>query len=53
MSRIAKVVKDGLEYEVDQRQAEILMKDRGTDGESRGLTAPGSSSEGGHGVGGK
>ncbi len=36
LNRIVTVAKDGLEYEADQRHAEILMRDVGIDEESRG-----------------
>ncbi len=37
LNRIATVAKDGLEYEADQRHAEILMKDLGADEGAGGL----------------
>ncbi len=42
----------GLEYEADQRHAEILMKDMGIDEGSKGVTTPGCNSEGGQEVNG-
>ncbi len=44
------VTDGGLEYEADQRNAEILMKDTGTEEGSRGVTTPGSNGEGGQDV---
>ena len=46
LNRIVTVTKDGLEYEADQRHAEILMKDMGVDEGSKGVTTQGSNSEG-------
>ncbi len=40
----------GLEYEADQRQAEILIKDMGIDEGSKGVITPGSNGEGGQDV---
>ncbi len=40
LSRIAKVTDEGLEYEADQRHAEILAQDVGIDGSSRGVVTP-------------
>ncbi len=45
LNRTATVANGGLEYEADQRHAEILVKDMGIDEGSRGVTAPGSNSE--------
>ena len=53
LNRIVTVTENGLEYEADQRHAEIFMKDMGNDEGSRGLTTPGSNSEGGQDVGGE
>ncbi len=36
-----------MEYEADQRHAEILMKDMGIDEGSKGVVSPGSNGEGG------
>ncbi len=47
LNRIATVTSGGLHYEADQRHAEILMKDVGVGEGSKGVTAPGSNSEGG------
>ncbi len=48
MNRIATVPDSGLEYEADQRRAEILMKDMGIDEGSKGVSTLGvSTSEGG------
>ena len=52
LSRIVTVTSGGLDNEADQRHAEILTKDLGTDEGSRGISSPGSNSEGGHGAGG-
>ncbi len=46
MDRIVTAARDGLEYEADQRHAEILMRAMGIDEGSRRLSTPGSSSEG-------
>ena len=48
LNRIVTVTENGLEYEADQRHAEILMRDMGIDESSKGVTTPGVSSiEGG------
>ncbi len=47
LSRIVTVTSRGLDYEADQRHEEILMKDMGIDEGSKGVTTPGSKSEGG------
>ena len=47
MNRIVTVVNSGLEYEADQRHAEILMRDMGIDEGSKGVVTPGSNGEGG------
>ncbi len=47
LNRIATVASGGLEYEADQRHAEILMKDVGIDEGSKGAIAPGSNRAGG------
>ena len=47
LNRIVTVANDGLEYEADQRHAEILMTDMGIDEGSKGVTTPGSNSKGG------
>ncbi len=44
------VASEGLEYEADRRQAEILMKDMGIDEGSKGVATLGSNSEGGQDV---
>ncbi len=49
-NRIVTVANGGLEYEADQRHAEILMKDVGKDEGSRGVNTPGSNGEGGQDV---
>ncbi len=42
------MTENGLEYEADQRHAEILMRDMGLDESSKGVTTPGvSKTEGG------
>ncbi len=46
-NRFATVPNSVLEYGSDQRHAEILMKDMGMDEGSKGVTTPGSTSEGG------
>ncbi len=40
LSRIATVTENGLEYEADQRHAEILMRDAGTDKGCEGVLTP-------------
>ncbi len=50
-NRIVTVASGGLEYEADQRHAEILAEDVGIDEGSRGLTTPGSNSRGGQDAG--
>ena len=46
--RIVTVTENGLEYEADQRHAEILMRDMGIDESSKGVVTPGVSvAEGG------
>ena len=48
LNRIVTVTKDGLEYEADQRHAEILMRDMGVDESCKGVVTPGvSASDGG------
>ena len=48
LNRIVTVTGNGLEYEADQRHAEILMRDMGIDEGSKGVVTPGvSTSEGG------
>ncbi len=47
LNKIVKVTSGGSDYEADQRHVEILMKDTGVDVGSKGVTAPGSKSEGG------
>ncbi len=49
-SSILTVANGGFEYEADQRDAEILMKDMGVDGGSRGVTTAGNNGEGGQDV---
>ena len=41
LNRIVTVTKDGLEYEADQRHAEILMRDMGVDEDCKGVVTPG------------
>ena len=50
MNRIVTVANGGLEYEADQRHAEILMKSTGIDEGSTGVATPGSNSEWGQDV---
>ncbi len=47
LNRIATETSGGMDYEPDQRKAEILMKDRGIDEGSKGVPTPGINSEGG------
>ena len=42
LNRLARVTSGGLDYEADQRHAEILMKDMGIDEGSKEVTTPGS-----------
>ncbi len=53
LNRIAMVVSGGLEYEVDQRQAKVLIEEIGVDEGSRGVSTPGSHGEGGQYVAGQ
>ena len=49
LNRIVTVTENGLEYEADQRHAEILMRDMGVDENCKGVVTPGVTvSEGGH-----
>ncbi len=41
LNRIVIVTENGFEYEADQRQAEILMRDMGIDESSKGVVTPG------------
>ena len=41
LNRIVTVTENGLEYEADQRHAEILMKDMGVDENCKGVVTPG------------
>ena len=50
LDKTVTVAGGGLEYEADQRHAEILMKDMGIDEGRRGVTTPGSNGEGGQDV---
>jgi hypothetical protein len=50
LSSIVAVTSGGLDYEADQRHAEILIMDVGVDEGSKGITTPGSNSEGGQDV---
>ncbi len=50
LNRIVAVASGGLEYEADQRQEDILMKDMGIDEESQGVITPRSSGERGTGA---
>ncbi len=47
LNRTVTVTSEGLDYEADQRHAEISMKDMGVDEGSKGVSNPGSNSEGG------
>ncbi len=48
LNRIVTVTENGLEYEADQRHAEILIRDMGIDESSKGVVTPGVSiAEGG------
>ncbi len=49
LHRIASVKEQGLEYDADQRRAEILVRDIGVDESSKGVVTPGAvcTSEGG------
>jgi hypothetical protein len=48
LNRIVTVTENGLEYEADQRHAEILMRDMGIDESCKGVVTPGvSTTEGG------
>ena len=48
LNRIVTGTENGLEYEADQRHAEILMRDMGIDESSKGAATPGvSTAEGG------
>ncbi len=48
LNRIVTVTENGLEYEADQRQADIWMRDMGSDKGRKGVATPGvSTSEGG------
>ncbi len=53
LNGITTVANGGSEHEADQRRAEISMMDMEIDEGSRGLTTPGSNSEGGQDVGGE
>ena len=46
LNRIVSVGEKGIEYEADQRHAEIVMRDLGVHEGSKGLSTPGSSQEG-------
>jgi hypothetical protein len=52
LNRIVAVGDRGLEYEADQRHAEIIMRDMGVHDGSKGLSTPGSASENRSGQGG-
>ncbi len=41
LSRIVSVAKDGLDYEADQRHAEIIANELGSSEESEGVATPG------------
>ena len=41
LNRVVTVTENGLEYEADQRHAEILMRDMGIDESSKGVVTPG------------
>ena len=41
LNKIVTVTESGLEYEADQRHAEILMRDMGIDESSKGVVTPG------------
>ncbi len=47
LNRLVTVASGGLEYEADQRHAEILMKDMGINEGSKGVTMPGCNGQGG------
>ena len=48
LNRIVTVTENGLEYEADQRRAEILMREKGVDEGCEGVVTPGvSTTEGG------
>ncbi len=47
LSRIVTVTEHGLEYEADQRHAEILMRGMGIDESSKGVVTPGVRTVGG------
>ncbi len=45
MNRIVTVTENGLDYEANPRQAEILMKDRGMDEGGKKAATPGKSAQ--------
>ncbi len=47
LNRVAISTKEGIEYEADQRHAEIIVRDKGLKEHSKGVTMPGVNHDGG------